>query len=91
MNIFDPAPRKVLSVMLSTDKPHYAAELADKAGISEQYTYQVLAAFRRAGIATAWWEDLGFCRDRAPCRYHELTESFLNTCRVTPLSSLSST
>ena len=89
MNILNPAFIKVLSVMLSTDEPHYAAELADKTGISEQYTYKVLTALRRAGIATAREEEWGTYAGRAPRKFHELTEPFLNTCRVTPLSSIS--
>jgi hypothetical protein len=74
--------------MLSTDEPHYAAELASKTGLSEQWTYKVLAAFKSAGITHTWVEDLGFCRDRAPCKFSELTNPFLNTIRLTPQSSV---
>jgi hypothetical protein len=90
MDLYSPSVQKIISVMLSTDIPHYAAELAHKAGVSEQWTYKVLAALKSAGITHTWDEDLGFCRDRAPCKFSELTEPFLNTFRVTPLSSLTS-
>jgi hypothetical protein len=86
---FTPSVFKVLSAMEeSTKTPHWAAELQQKTGLSKTATLKAVATIiKSAGVANTWEEDLDFSAKRAPRKYCELTNSFLNMIR--PQSSVS--
>jgi DNA-binding transcriptional regulator GbsR (MarR family) len=90
MDLSTPSIRMLLSVMLSTDEPHYAAELQDKTGLSKPTVSKGLATFKSAGIVEVWDENLGFSAKRARRKHYDLTNSFLDTYRLTPSSCRSS-